>query len=276
MKFFLEGSAYLSSTLKDALGDDLYGTVVKGSPSASQTVVDCVGYCLSRDRKEHIFILPKVFLKDGKAFGFKEIEPKAPIDFSDGFRKELKDNGWDDSVIGELPLYLYLAIDKFRRNSQDSGIAEKADRDEVMSSKTVPGDRIILDIILTLRDFYKDNQNLFTLIYKQTHSGFNKVNWTKTVRTCLPVISGGDIIYPAVVNRKRKINYDEELLVLFFNTLRYINGKYGFRFNVDQPYNLMPDGEFIIAKTKSVESQNEKCWRRADFGKRKVLNFLRA
>ena len=60
MKFFLEGCTYKSDLLRRVLGDDLYGTVIKGSPAAPQQVVDCVGYCLSKDRSEHVFLLPKV------------------------------------------------------------------------------------------------------------------------------------------------------------------------------------------------------------------------
>ena len=244
MKFFLEGCTYNSDILRYVLGDDLYGTVIKGNPASPQQVVDCVGYCLSRDRSEHVFLLPKVFLKEGKAFGVEDIDPAAPRDFSDAFRKKLKDAGWDEGVVGELPLYLYLAIEKFRKRSEESYIAEEAENRDVISSKKEAGDRTLLDVILTLRDFYRENQNLFVLIYKQTHSGFNKVNWTKTVRTKIPALSGDNVIYPLVINRRKEINYDEELLVIFFNTLRYINAKYGFRFTVDQPYNLMPDAEF--------------------------------
>ena len=246
MKFFLEGSTYQSSVLKDTLGDVLYGTIIKGDPSNSVQTVDCVGYCLSQDKSEHIFLLPKVFLKDGKAFGVEEIDSKRAIEYSDSFRKKLAEDGWNEDVVADLPFYLYMAIEKYRKAVEDSSIAELTDNRVVMSSKKDAGDRTLLDIILSLRDFYKENQNLFVLIYKQTHSGFNKVNWTKTVRTKSPAITDDDVIYPVVINQRKGINYDEELLVIFFNTLRYINAKYNFRFLVDQPYNLMPDSEFRL------------------------------
>lgn len=244
MKFFLEGSTYSSAVLRDSLGDDIYGAVIKGNPVNTEQTVDCVGYCLSRDKSEHIFLLPKVFLKEGKAFGVEPINPEGPINYDEAFRKKLKNDGWNEDVVSELPLYLYLAIEKFRKNAEDSYIAETAESRNVMTSKKEAGDRTLLDVILTLRDFYRENQNLFALIYKQAHSGFNKVNWTKTVRTKIPVIAEEEVIYPLVINRRKEINYDEELLVIYFNTLRYINNKYSFLFKVDQPYNLMPDSEF--------------------------------
>lgn len=245
MKFFLEGSVYRADMLRRTLGDGIYGTVVKGNPDRELQVLDCVGYCLSKDKSEHIFILPKVFRLGNSAFGVLPICEDSAIDYDDSARKMLKDAQWDESVVAELPLYLYLAIDKFRRdNEEKTDITHDAENTDVISSKRDASDRTLLDIILTLRDFYRDNQNLFVLIYKQAHSGYNKVNWTKTVRTKIPAITGDDVIYPLVVNHKKEINYDEELLVIFFNTLRYLNAKYGFKFKVDQPYNLMPDNEF--------------------------------
>lgn len=244
MKFFLEGASYKATVLKDQLGDDVYGAVIKGNPVNTEQTVNCVGYCLSRDKSEHIFLLPKVFLKDGKAFGVENINPDQPINYSETLRKKLKNDHWKEDIISDLPLYLYLAIEKYRRSAEDSDIVEAAENRNVMSSQKTSGDRTLLDIILSLRDFYRENQNLFVLIYKQTHSGFNKVNWTKTVRTKIPTIFDEDAIYPLVINRRKEINYDEELLVLFFNTLRYVNDKYGFSFTVNQPYNLMPDSEF--------------------------------
>lgn len=244
MKFFLEGSTYKTVTLQRYIGDDVLSVITNGSALAPEQKVDCVGYCLSRDKNEHIFLLPKVFLKDGKAFGVEDIDTNHPIDYSDAFRKRLKNAGWDEGIVSELPLYLYLAIEKFRRESPENYIARNTENRDVVSSKNDFGDRTLLDVILTLRDFYLENQNLFVLIYKQTHSGFNKVNWTKTVRTKIPAVTEDDVIYPMVINRRKEIDYDEELLVLFFNTLRYINSKYCFRFTIDQPYNLIPDAEF--------------------------------
>lgn len=245
MRLLLEGSTYRAEILEKILGKGVYSTVVKGNPDRERQTLDCVGYCLSADKSEHVFILPKVFRTGKKAFGVIEIQDNQAIDLDDLTQQKLKDAGWNESVVAELPLYLYMAIEKFRRENEDkTDITHDIENTRVMSSKRAAADRTLLDIILTLRDFYRDNQNLFVLIYKQCHSGFNKVNWTKTVRTEIPSVSDDGIIYPVVINRRKEINYDEELLVIFFNTLRYVNNKYGFKFQVDQPYNLIPDGEF--------------------------------
>ena len=142
--------------------------------------MDCVGYCLSKDKNEHIFLLPKVFIKDKKAFGVKDINPSEALDYSEELKKELKKNGWNENVVSELPIYLYLASEKYRKRTEESAITYNTENRNVMSSKRSESDRTLLDVIFSLRSFYQNNQNLFVLIYKQSHSGFNKVNWTKT------------------------------------------------------------------------------------------------
>lgn len=244
MKFFLEGATYKTSTLKKYLSDDVYGTVIKGNPMSEEQILDCVGYCLSKDKNEHIFLLPKVFIKDKKAFGVKDINPSEALDYSEELKKELKNNGWNENVVSELPIYLYLAIEKYRKRTEESSITYNTENRNVMSSKRSESDRTLLDVIFSLRSFYQNNQNLFVLIYKQSHSGFNKVNWTKTVSKKTPAFIDNNVIYPSIISNKKEINYDEELLVIFFNTLLYIKQNYGFDFKVDQPYNLMSMPEF--------------------------------
>ena len=143
MKFFLEGSTYKSTVLKDILGDDVFGAVIKGNPVNTEQTVDCVGYCLSRDKTEHIFLLPKVFLKDGKAFGVEPIDPNCPITYSETLRKRLKNDGWNEDVVDELPLYLYLAIEKYRKSIEDSDIAESVEKLDVLTSKRDFNDRTL-------------------------------------------------------------------------------------------------------------------------------------
>lgn len=248
MQLFFEGSTYRTEVLRTMLGKSVYDVVSQNGPGRLLQTLDCVGYCFNADRFEHVFILPKVFRSGNKAFGVIDIQEEKAIDLndlSDAVRKELQSLGWDSATVADLPLYLYLAIEKFRLyNEEKTKTTSVIENTEVVSSKCFEGDRTLLDTVLSLRDFYRENPNLFVLVYKQCHSGYNKVNWTKTIRTKIPMLLNGDIIYPVIVNQKKKINYDEELLVIFFNTLRYINNEYGFCCITDQPYNLMSDGDF--------------------------------
>ena len=60
------------------------------------------------------------------------------------------------------------------------------------------------------------------------HSGPHKVNWTRTIASTNAIIQNGQPIYLNPVNKKRRINFDEELLIIFFSILNYIGDTYGF------------------------------------------------
>lgn len=243
MILFFEGKDYKRTLLESVFGRDHAKVISRGNLRDEKALLDCVGYYYDPVR-QHVFILPKVFYKSGKGFGFLELKDDAPITDSPDLVQKMKDEGWAENILTDLPVYLYQAIEKYRKREIETIATEKDTAQNVMSSKKGKTETSLMDVILSLRDFYDENQNLFILTYKQNHSGFNKVNWARTIRTQQPVISGKTVIYPFIVNRRKEINYDEELLILFFNTLRYINNEYHFRFIVDQPYNLLPDKEF--------------------------------
>lgn len=243
MILFFEGQKYKRSLLDAVFGADHAGVISRGNLKDDNAVLDCVGYYFA-PKHSHVFILPKVFNICGLGFGCLDLNEDRPVEVNDGALRVMKDNGWNPDLLIELPLYLYQAIDKYRRREVRNISAEQDAVLNVTSSKKGETEITLLDIILSLRNFYNANRDLFVLVYKQAHSGFNKVNWGRTIRTKQPVVSNGSVIYPYVVNHRKQINYDEELLVLFFNTLRYINNEYHFRLEVDQPYNMMSDREF--------------------------------
>lgn len=79
---------------------------------------------------------------------------------------------------------------------------------------------------------------------KNLHSGLNKINWTRTISTTSAIIQGGDAIYLNPVNKKRKINFDEELLVIFFSILNYIGDTYGFPKEINCNFDLIKGKQF--------------------------------
>ena len=266
MKLFFEGYDYPVFLIDRYFSAKHFRAVVQVGSSKDTLFgntkrINGVGYCFDTIDCEHIFVLPKNFVLGNKAFGCFDIPKTEPIDDTSKFRKLLS-SGWPDDLLDALPLYLYQAIDKYRREVKNSYSAEEDFSQQVLTSKTGDNDLTLLDIILSLHQFYKENQNLFVMVYKQAHSGFNKVQWGKTVRKSFPIIDGDNVVYPLVINKKRIINYDEELLCLYFNTLRYLNIKNLARITVDQPYNLMSDSEFerkldrgiILKRLKSIKN----------------------
>ena len=96
-----------------------------------------------------------------------------------------------------------------------------------------------LDILLSMIQFNKDNKSFFFFVLKNLHSGLNKINWTRTISTTSAIIQDGNAIYLNPVNKKRKINFDEELLVIFFSILNYIGDTYGFPKEINCNFDLI-------------------------------------
>lgn len=270
MILFFEGKDYKRSLLDSVFGNEHARVISRGNLKDDKAVLDCVGYYYD-PTQSHVFILPKVFNIGGKGFGCIDLTDDSPIKVSDSDARTLKDNGWRPELLTELPIYLYQAIEKYRKREIDNISTEKDSVQSVMSSKKGKNETSLMDVILSLRDFYNENQSLFVLIYKQAHSGYNKVSWNKTIRTQQPVIKDRKVIYPFIVNRRKEINYDEELLVLFFNTLRYINNEYHFNFSIDQPYRLLSDSEFKRTLERGAVSRKLKSIRNNYFNEKLVL-----
>ena len=98
----------------------------------------------------------------------------------------------------------------------------------------------LLDVIIALRDFNRNNQDYLTFIARNMHRGFNKIQWTKTISKSQAVITNDTPIYIDPVNKKKVVNFDEELLVIYFSILRYITEVHGFSFDINLNYNLIP------------------------------------
>jgi hypothetical protein len=74
---------------------------------------------------------------------------------------------------------------------------------------------------------------------KNVHSGFNKINWTKTISKSQAIVTNGAPVYLDPVNKKKVVNFDEELLVIYFSILNYIREIHGFSFDININYNLI-------------------------------------
>ena len=201
--------------------------------------VGYVGYYYNVAIKDCVFILPKVLLdKDGKAFG-KHL-PK------DIVHLENNDNPLDEDerkFIYNLSVWIYRAISVFKERNKKS---------EIVLHERIAGighgqrrlSNTFLDILLSLEQFYKDNQDFFFFVIKNQHSGFNKINWTKTITHSQAFLQDGVPIYLKLVNKRRQVNFDEELMVIYFSILNYIHNEYGFQFDADCHYELISTQQF--------------------------------
>lgn len=258
MLLFIEGYPYeLSHPIRDDLTikDALSGVVSYFNQKETTYSPEYVGYCYSKAADDVVFFLPKVVLTGEQTEDKKEdtifgADPQTIIDFES---EDLEGKFTEDDKIkykeflSELSIWIYRTISVYKKEYNNNILEPR----EIQSKST--GRRVknntLLDVIIALRDFNRNNQDYFTFIARNMHRGFNKIQWTKTISRSQAIVSNGTPIYIDPVNKKKVVNFDEELLVIYFSILRYITEVHGFSFDVNFNYSLIP---IKILKSKYI------------------------
>ena len=196
-----------------------------------------VGYFYNTKLKDCVFILPKVLMDEqGKVFGKYSPNSIIHLDKSDLEEQERK-------FLYEFAVWIYRAVDVYHRTHKDSDIVYHRKISQVGRGMRRRANTL-LDILLSLIQFNKENQNYITFILKNIHSGFNKINWTRTISHEQAYIQDETPIYLRVANKKRQINFDEELLIIFYSILNYIHNEYGFPVKIQVGFPLITGAKF--------------------------------
>ncbi len=241
MRILIEEYQYKVSTVKDILHGIDPLTNIEGKVS-----IHYVGYYYNSLLKDCVFILPKVLLKGGEnptdgpelVFGKYKPEDIANLDEANPLTQKERD------FIYKFAVWIYRAIVVYKNDKQnDSSIIYYAQIAQVGKGQRRLSNTY-LDILLSLIQFNRDNQNFFFFILKNLHSGFNKINWTRTISTTTAIVQRNRPIYLNPVNKKRTINFDEELLVIFFSILNYIGDTYGFTKEINCQFDLIKGKQF--------------------------------
>lgn len=247
MLLFIEGYPYnLNAIVKDGLSvRDILKDVVSVPVKEDYYAFGYVGYCYSKAAKDVIFFLPKVVLTgerneengDDTIFG---AAPHDIIDFSsDSIKEKFTEEGSKEykEFLSTLSIWIYRTISVYKETHNDNILESKEYQGESRGKKIKHN--TLLDVIIALRDFNKNNQDYFTFIAKNVHSGFNKIQWQKTITSTNPIFLKGQPVYTDPVNRKKMVNFDEELLIIFFSILNYIKEEHGFSFYMNINYQLI-------------------------------------
>lgn len=199
--------------------------------------ISYVGYFYNPHINDCVFILPKV-LMDEKNQVFKHLSPEKIIHLekADGLSKE------EESFIYEFSVWVYRAIDVFNKNNENDIVYHK--KVELMGGRRRFVSNTFLDILMALITFNKENQDYITFTLKNLHSGYNKINWTRTISHSMAIVTDETPLYTDIVNKKRQVNFDEELLVIYYSILHYINEKYGFNANINVGFELITGNRF--------------------------------
>lgn len=237
MRILIEEYQYNVTDVKDILqGIDALENV------EGRVSIHYVGYYYNTLLKDCVFILPKVLLKDvnGQELVFGKYKPK-DIVCPD---KDREMEAQEKDFLYKFAVWIYRAIVVFKNDKRnDTGIVYHQKIAQV-GTGTRRLSNTYLDILLSLIQFNRDNQSFFFFIVKNQHSGLNKVNWTRTIASTPAIVQNGQPIYLNPINKKRRINFDEELLVIFFSILNYIGDTYGFPKEICCQYQLITGKRF--------------------------------
>ena len=187
-----------------------------------QVKLPYVGYYYDSGAEETIFILPKVFIIDKLALG--KYKPELLLHINAENKQLAKE---EHAFLFELSTWIYQAIALFCERHHSNEITNHRGLADVIGHQH-KGDTTLLDLILALIRFGKEHQSLFTYIATIAHSGRHKIHWTKTMRTTSPVLQDGKPYYLKCKTKEKAINYDEELICLFYSTLDYLKQSYHF------------------------------------------------
>ena len=236
MRVLIEEYKYQAADVKDILHGINALENIEGYVS-----LNYVGYFYNTELRDCVFILPKVLLEtiDKKDLVFGKYPPEEILNIDTN--KAVTQT--EKNFIYEFAVWIYRAIVVFQNSHKDSNI--------VFHKKIIKvgkGGRKLsntfLDILLALLQFNKDNQSFFFFVLRNLHSGYNKINWTRTIGTSNAIVQDNRPVYLNPVNKKRQINFDEELLVIFFSILNYISNHYGFSADINCNFNLIKGKQF--------------------------------
>lgn len=249
MKLLVEEHDYPIDAVKK-----LFPNIDELDPVDGKARVNYVGYYYNAIEGESVFMLPKVVLDANKGLVFGKYKPEDIIDLqSDGspLTKEERE------FIYGLAVWVYRAIAVYREDCKTSG----RDHTIIRHQNIIRQGRgrkqtanTYLDILLSLIDFAKQNRDWFTFILKNIHSGFNKINWARTISKSEMVLQDDTPVYLDPVNKKRMINFDEELLVIFYSILNHIHEEYGFPVEINVHYQLITGKKFEQYLNKGIGS----------------------
>lgn len=273
MKVLIEGYTYDQKVVKSVLPENKFFFV------GDKLNLEYVGYYRSAGCDDFVFFLPKVLLESvtvceipmerrlpsdagrsyvdlafcqwehpgalnrGKLLSF--VRPEDIVDLSpEKIAKESPLSKVQLDFLYGFSVWIYRAIDQFRRDCPDSDIVWHGGNGQSGAFRRKFVLNTLLDVVLALKRFNRDNRDYFLFRVKEKHSGLNKISWPRTIARSTAFVQEGTPVYLDLCNRKRVVNFDEELLVIFYSILNYIRLQYGFDIPINMGYELISGEKF--------------------------------
>lgn len=235
MRILIEGYQYRVSDISSVLhGIDAMENI------EGKVTINYVGYYYNTLLDDCVFILPKVLLKDegGEEKVLGLYKPEEVVD--------LREDGPLKSFLYKFAVWIYRAIVVYKNDNCNESSIIYHTKIARLGGHYKRITNTYLDVLLSLIQFNRDNQQFFFTTVKNIHSGHNKINWTRTVNSRTAYIQDSIPVYLNPVNKKRVINFDEELIIIFYSILNYISDTYGFPKPTTCNYQLITGKHFRV------------------------------
>lgn len=233
MKILVEAHTYDAGLVRDICGDF-------ETETDNHIKVSHVGYWFSPAVADCVLSLPKV-VQD--AVGGTVFGGLSPEQLLDAFSPESGLSDRQSAFVRDFSLWTYRAISAYARLNPQSGIVRSSASADISLNEEAPNGTL-LDVVLALIRFYNENRDYFMYVIRNLHSGYERINWRKTVNTQTPVLQDGKPYYINVINRRKQIDFDEELMVIFHSVLHYISSELGMMVRTECNYDLISGAQF--------------------------------
>lgn len=233
MRILVEGSKYKISYLKDELLLNGNFYEIKGENS-TEAKITSVGYHRNTNG-EIIYMLPKVFR------GTEGIDDKNKLE------SKIKHNDIEPWA-RKLTVYFHRGLEIYNKKiDSDKKATENSSK---LNSKNGSKEYTYWELVDSFYQFYLRNKNtiLFRHI-KHISNQAKKTNWERTVRKSIPIIDNSKkLIYTELHNKKKIVDYEEELIIIFFSILNFFNEEHVLDIKIDKIYNIVKGSSFKSLK----------------------------
>ena len=170
MKILIEGEQYPINDLINIFDDSKFY-----EQRGQLGIIKYVGYYHSFEKNELVYLLPKVFIQNGKIFGNYDPIQLFEKEISDSF-KHKKEYNW----VRLLLMYFYSSLAEFRKRYSENTITEYS-RTFELNSNLGEKEYTYLDVVLGFINYYRKNKNIILFLHIEFISNQVKnPNWEKT------------------------------------------------------------------------------------------------